>query len=152
LRSAFGADCALRAFFVNTHRLAAIHGGNPMRGLATRPGSRSPPAPDVTIQMLKNSEQRLLEMVRRVGYGSLGNIPVHNGELQLGAKVHTRRRHRLGKSNGEGASSLAEGDYKLKRQHRELISRIRQISEGSITIDVQDGLPMSLIVDALVGD
>ncbi len=118
-----------------------------MRAIASPSRSRSPPGPNITTQMLKDSERRLLEMVRRVGYGSLGNISVRHGEVILGFKVHTRRRHRLAKPDSGRCSRLMAGPFKLKRQHLEMIHRIRSVTDGVVTIEVQDGLPTDVIVE-----
>ncbi len=118
-----------------------------MPGLTVHAGSRSPPAPDVCAHMLRSSEQRLLEMVRRVGFGSIGRIRVRQGELILGTGIRTRRRQRLGGTDRLGAPPRPTDDFKLKRHHRELIEAIRGIERGAITITIQNGLPLEITVE-----
>ncbi len=118
-----------------------------MGATASTAGPRSPPARDVSKHMLRRSEQRLLEMVRRVGYGSLAGIPVRNGQLLLGQKIRTRSRHRLGRQDDSSGRLARADDFKLKRQHWDLICRVRRIIDGVVTIEIQDGLPINLLVD-----
>ena len=117
-----------------------------MDAVTARPGSRSPPVQNPTTEMLTDGERRLLEMVRRVGYGSLGNVRVRNGAVVLGRRVCTRRRHRLGREDNDRCTRQVAGRFKLKQQHHELVARIRILVDAMVTIEIQDGLPMDLIV------
>lgn len=101
--------------------------------------------------MLKRSEQRLLEIAHEVGYGTVPNIPVRDGELVLGAKVKTKRKLRLGKNDRGRSTQRLPDDFVLKQQHVELIERIRRIKDGVVSIEIQDGLPVDLVVEEDVG-
>jgi hypothetical protein len=116
-----------------------------------QPQSRNPPTADNTKAMLKPGEQRLIEMARRVGYGSLSGIRVRSGELVLGSKVKTKRKHRLGKSDAGRCVRAAGEDFKLKQQHMDLIAKIRRVGDGVVTIEIQDGLPIDLVVEEELG-
>lgn len=116
-----------------------------------RPQSRNPPEPNRTKAMLKPGEQRLIEMARRVGYGSLSGIRVRGGELVLGSKVRTKRKLRLGKSDAGRCVRAVSDDFKLKQQHTDLIAKIHRIGDGVVTIEIQDGLPIDLVVEEELG-
>jgi hypothetical protein len=97
--------------------------------------------------MLRPGEQRLIEVARQIGFGSLRKLIVRDGELISGPFVKTKRRLRLGKTDsGRCVRSVGE-DFMLKAQHIECIERIRRITSGTVTIEVQDGLPVDLIID-----
>lgn len=113
---------------------------------------RQRPAGEITKGMLKPSEQRLIEMVRSVGYGWITEISVHNGELVLEPTPRMRRKHRLGQADCGRCARRVGQDFKLKVQHRDLIARLRAIREGVIvSLEVQDGLPVGLVVEENVG-
>ena len=115
------------------------------------PGSRDPPVKSAAKTTLSRTEQRLIEMAHDVRYGSLPNIAVRNGELQFGAKLKARTKHRLGKPD-QGRSTLpVRRNFLLKSHHRDLIERIRRIKEGIVSIDIEDGLPVKLVVEEEIG-
>lgn len=101
--------------------------------------------------MLKRSEQRLLEIAHDVGWGTVPNIPVRNGELVLGAKVKSKRKRRLGKNDRGRCTQPLTDDSLLKEQHVELIQEIRRIKDGVVSIEIQDGLPVDLVVEEDIG-
>lgn len=102
---------------------------------------------EITRGMLRAGEQRLLELSRQVGYGSLSNIRVNDGELDF-TTTRTRRKFRLGKPETGRHSQPVADDFKLKLQHCDLIEKLRRIRNGLIvSIDVQDGLPVDLVVE-----
>jgi len=101
--------------------------------------------------MLKPSEQRLLSIAHGVGWGTLPNIPVRNGELVLGEKVKTKRKRRLGKNDRGRCTKPLTDDCLLKQQQVELIQEIRRIKDGVVSIDIQDGLPVDLEVEEDAG-
>jgi len=114
----------------------------------TRARSRNPPRTEVTKCMLRPGEQRLIEIGRKVGYGWIRNIPVRNGELILEPKPKVRRKHRLGKPDQGRFRRPVRDDFKLKDKHRDLITKLRAIRNGVIvSIEIQDGLPVDLIVE-----
>lgn len=115
------------------------------------PRSRGPPGRELTRRMLKRSEQRLIEIAREVGYGSLPNIAVRNGELLLGEKVKTKRKLRLGKNDRGRCTQPVSEDFKLKQHHLDLIDKIRRIKDGVVSIEIQDGLPVDLVVEEDMG-
>jgi len=104
-----------------------------------------PGGPDLTRSSLRTSEQRLIQMAQDVGFGALQDIPVRHGELVV-VSILARRRHRLGRADHRCARPL-RGDFKLKQQHLELIERIRRIEQGTVTIEIQDGLPVGLVIE-----
>jgi len=116
-----------------------------------RPQPRNPPDLDRTKAMLKPGEQRLIEMARRVGYGSLSGIRIRHGELVLGSRVRTKRKHRLGRADAGRCTRAVGEDFKLKQQHLDLIEKLRRIDEGVVTIEIQDGLPIDLVVEEELG-
>jgi len=116
-----------------------------------RPQSRNPPEPNSTKAMLRPGEQRLIEMARRVGYGSLSGIRVRSGELALGSKIRTKRKHRLGKNDAGRCVRAVGEDFNLKQQHLDLITKIRRIGDGVVNIEIQDGLPIDLVVEEELG-
>ena len=116
-----------------------------------RPQARNPPEQNSTKAMLKPGEQRLIEMARRVGYGSLSGIRIRHGELVLGSRVKTKRKHRLGKADAGRCIRTISEDFKLKQQHLDLIVKIRRIDDGIVTLEIQDGLPIDLVVEEELG-
>lgn len=101
--------------------------------------------------MLRPSERRLLEIAHEVGWGTVPNIPVRNGELVLGAKVKRKRKRRLGKNDRGRCTQPLTDDSLLKEQHVELIQEIRRIKDGVVSIEIQDGLPVDLVVEEDIG-
>jgi len=97
--------------------------------------------------MLRPTEQRLIDIAREVGFGTVPNIPVQNGELLLGAKVKTKRKHRLGKADNSRSTRPTGDGFKLKQQHLDLITTIRRIKDGIVSIEVHDGLPTHVVVE-----
>jgi len=119
-----------------------------MSSATSQTGSRHPPATGTTKTMLKPSEQRLIEMARRIRYGCLTNLRVRNGELVLKKAPRARRRHRLGKPERGRCIHAVGEDFRLKQQHRDLIAQLRTIRDGVIvSIEIQDGLPVNLITE-----
>lgn len=108
-------------------------------------------APDIRVGMLRHSEQRLLELVRRVGYGRLGNILVRRGEPILARGLTTRRRICLGRGDAFAVPRAPPVDFKLRQQHVDLITQIRLVQDGIVRIEIQDGLPVGLIVEEAHG-
>lgn len=100
-----------------------------------------------TKSTLRPGEQRLLEIARKVGYGSLQNLAVRDGELLAGPLVRTKRRLRLGKTESGRCIRCTGEDFHLKTQHVECIERIRRVKNGTVTIEVQDGLPIDLVIE-----
>ncbi len=108
---------------------------------------RAPPAADLTMSMLKPSERRLIEMVRKVGYGCLTNIRVDDGEPRFAPRLIARRKYRLGRPDTGRCIRPVHDDFKLKDQHRDFIAKLRAIKEGVIvSIEIEDGLPVHLVV------
>ena len=105
----------------------------------------------LTIHMLRPSEQRLINIAREVGYGIVPDIPVRNGKLVLGTKVKTKRKHRLGKADKGRNRKAVSNEFKVKQQHLDLITTIRRIRDGMVSIEVQDGLPVHLVVEEDMG-
>lgn len=106
-------------------------------------------ARDPTTTNLRPSEQRLIALTRQLRFGALPSIPVRKGDLMLEATARRQRRVRLGQP--ELAASSETADFKLKRHHLDLIERVRQIDWGTVTIEVQDGLPVHLVIEEEVG-
>lgn len=97
--------------------------------------------------MLRPPEQRLLELARRVSYGTLQDMVVQNGELVPGPPVKIKHKLRLGKINAGRCVRFISEDFKLKKQHIECIERIRGIKNGTVSIEVRDGLPVDIVVE-----
>ncbi|HNO80531.1 MAG TPA: hypothetical protein PKN33_20985 [Phycisphaerae bacterium] len=112
-----------------------------------RAKGRDPPPPDPTLDTLRPSEQRLIDIVRKIEFGTVPNIPVQDGELLLGDKVKTKRKHRLGNADSSRSKRPIDDRFKLKQQHLDLITTIRRIKDGTVTIGVQDGLPIHVDVE-----
>ncbi|MDX2198003.1 MAG: hypothetical protein SF069_03420 [Phycisphaerae bacterium] len=110
-----------------------------------------PPRPEgmeARKRMLKPAEQQLIDLLREVGYGTLSNVVIRSGEVQLTPRPRARRNFRLGRPElGRHARPMGE-DFQLKAQQLELIERLRLIrNDVLVSIDVQDGLPLNLVVD-----
>lgn len=112
----------------------------------TRPAR--PDGAETHKRMLKPAEQQLIDLLREVGYGTLSNIVIRSGEVQLTPRPKARRNFRLGRPElGRHMRPIGE-DFQLKAQHVDLIERLRRVHNGVVvSIDVQDGLPMNLVVE-----
>jgi hypothetical protein len=109
------------------------------------PGRRGPREPQMTYGGLHASEQRLIRLVHQVGYGALTNIPIQHGKPVLAARHKAIRQHRLGQPDAPGADPVLHDDFLLKKQHRDLIARLRAVRDGRIvTLEIQNGLPLQL--------
>jgi hypothetical protein len=107
-----------------------------------------PEGAETRKRMLKPAEQQLIDLLREVGYGTLSNIVIRSGELQLTPRPKARRNFRLGRPELGGHMRPIGEDFQLKAQHVDLIERLRRIRDGVVvSIDVQDGLPMNLVVE-----
>ena len=115
------------------------------------PSSREPPPTTLAKTILSPSEQRLVEIAHDIRYGSLPNIDVRNGELQFGEKVKARKKHRLGKPDRGRSTLPMRRNFLLKSHHRDLIEKIRRIKEGIVSIEIEDGLPVKLVVEEEIG-
>ncbi len=116
--------------------------------LKTRAGrsrGRDPPAPDA-VGTLSRDERRLVELARRIGYGTILKLRVQGGKPVLGGKLRVRRKYRLGRDDGWRPSAAGRA-LNLHCQQRELIEKLRATDDGLVTIEVQDGLPVFVTVE-----
>ncbi len=103
---------------------------------------------DASLRTLRPIEQKLIALSRKIGYGCLRNLAVHDGQLVLLPQTRARRKYRLGKPEQGRHTQPLPADFKLKAHHLDLIARLRRIRSGRIvSIEVQDGLPVDLTIE-----
>jgi hypothetical protein len=95
--------------------------------------------------------QRLIELLRKVDFGSIEELAVVDGEPVLDPPPKVVRIIKL--KEGNHARIDRDGDdFTLKGQVVQLLACLREIENGTIRrIEVQDGLPFKVVVEG-VGD
>jgi hypothetical protein len=135
---------ALRA---PTPHAAHIRERNMSQSEPSRARSRCPPPQQPTFQTIAPAEQTLLKLIRRVGYGTLTDVPVQDGVPVLNG-IRARLRRRLGKPDHVPGPTDGKQDFVLKQLHLELLAQIRAVKQGRIVkLEIQDGLPVHLEIE-----
>jgi len=99
---------------------------------------------DVTKAELTPCRRRLVERMQRLGFGTIENLTIRDGEPVLAPPPRVIRDAKLGGENGPcpGAKS---GDFALKAQVTDLLARLDRIGNGTIRcLEVKHGLPFRM--------
>jgi hypothetical protein len=90
--------------------------------------------------------QRLVELVRHVGFGRIEGLLVRDGVPVLDPPPVVVREYKFGSDDGSRIESNAD-DFLLKSQVVELVQHIARIGNGVIDcIEVKHGLPFRMVV------
>lgn len=98
----------------------------------------------LTSAMLHPSEQFLLDLTSKTGYGTILNVPVRNGRVILDPAPLVEQTFRMGSPDDTHQFVGCVMDYQLKKPQVDLINRVRSMTHRSITIAVQNGLPVNV--------
>lgn len=95
---------------------------------------------------LSQTQQQLIELLQRLNFGRIENLEIRNGEPVLSPAPKTVREHKFGGDNSPRPESGAD-NFLLKAQVIELISLIKDLQDGSISLlEVKYGLPFRALV------
>lgn len=91
-------------------------------------------------RFLSPTRQRLIELMRDVGYGRIHNLVIRGGEPVLTPRPHVTLSHKFG---GDHTRQPRTGDLALKQAHIDLFRLFDEIGNGTIDeLTVTNGLPL----------
>lgn len=91
---------------------------------------------------LSISQQKLLELMRQVGYGRINNLTVENGEPVLCLESSIERDLKL---EAEDIRIKMTDDSQLKKKIIKCFDRLGEIEDGFIRkIEIRGGLPIQI--------
>ncbi len=94
---------------------------------------------------LPGEAQRLLEIMRRIGFGRLENIHLKNGHPIATPESRAVRSMMFDKKTFEHTGKRADGDYILNDRQLTFIQAIQNVANGSIvSVSVSEGLPVRM--------
>ncbi|CAM2070259.1 hypothetical protein SCOR_33110 [Sulfidibacter corallicola] len=96
----------------------------------------------MNYRQLTKKQRRLLQAIHRLNHGTLEGVKIKQGEPMIDGPALGTRTVKLGLGLPE--QRHLPHDFRLKRQHLFLISYLRDIQNGKISINVQDGLPIHI--------
>ena len=103
--------------------------------------------PDATAGSLSPSLRRLLERMRRLGYGTVRGLHVRAGDPLFSPPFQVVRTVLLPEADAP-RRALASGNFVLKREHIAFHRELAGIDNGVIdVIKVHDGLPVVLEIN-----
>lgn len=92
------------------------------------------------------SQQRLVEMMQKINFGTIESVTVASGEPLLDPPPKVTREVKFGAENGTRPEA-SFADFVLKAQVLELFDSITELQGGVIErIEVRHGLPFRMIV------
>lgn len=114
------------------------------------PGNRrGPPWPDGTAGSLSPNLRRLLDRMRRLGYGTIRGLHVRAGDPLFNPPPLVVRMVRLAEA-GPPCREPASAEYALNREQIAFQRELAVIDTGVIdVIKVHDGLPVGLEIHEL---
>lgn len=99
----------------------------------------------MTSKGLTPGQRRLVEAMRRLGFGRIENLIVQHGEPVFDVGTRVRRERKFGSSDSPPRTSNAPHEA-LKAEVVELLDELALIGDGIVdAIDVRHGLPFRLI-------
>lgn len=91
---------------------------------------------------LSPNQQRLLERMQRLGFGTIRGLHVRNGEPRFDPPFEITRTARL-PGNNAARPELALTDFVLKQEQSSFFAELIAINNGIVEqLKVQDGLPV----------
>jgi hypothetical protein len=100
---------------------------------------------EVRAGTLSRCERQLLDVAAHMGEGSIVNIAVTNGTFVIRPE-QVGRRYQLDRDERRCERAPFRDDTKLSGRHLRLLTRLRAIRSGVVTIIVREGLPYSIDV------
>lgn len=98
-------------------------------------------------QDLPPESQRLVELMQRINFGRIFDLPVHNSQPVMDPPPRVVREIKFGGDNGPRLES-AKPDFAIKVQIRELFSQLQALEDGVIPcIEIQHGLPFRMTIE-----
>jgi hypothetical protein len=93
------------------------------------------------------SERRVLDAMRRMGFGRFECLQIRNGELVLDPWPRSVRDVKFGGPLGVQTSTTAQ-NFELKQQVSELFEYIRGVQMGEIKVlEIRHSLPFTMTVE-----
>ena len=91
-------------------------------------------------------QQWLVELMQQVGYGTIKNLVVANREPLSNPAPRKRRRYKL-TGPGRRRLEVPTGDFILKEPVLNLFELMDEIVNGTVMIEVADGLPADVTIE-----
>ncbi|MBY0262110.1 MAG: hypothetical protein K2Q20_07180 [Phycisphaerales bacterium] len=109
-----------------------------MTSFRPRPHTPTPASPS-RLSSLSPRRQSLVDLLTRIGYGTIYDLPVRRGEPVIGPDLHVEQDLKL---KGADEPPPPGGDYLLNEQVVTLMRVCDEVGDGVIRqIDVQARLP-----------
>ena len=100
-----------------------------------------------TKSSLSLSQQRLIQLLQSINFGTIENLIVRDGEPVFDPSPRVIRDIKLGGENGP-RPELASADFVLREPVIELFRHLREIGNGTVaSLQVRHGLPFKLEVE-----
>jgi hypothetical protein len=95
---------------------------------------------------LANAERKLVELMRRVGFGRLEHAEVRDGQLRFGRPFRVVRDVKLGAS--DKTLEPSHDPFSLKKEVREFVSLVRGLDSAVIRkVEIRHGLPVHIQIE-----
>lgn len=97
---------------------------------------------------LSRGRRRLVSLIQDVGFGQIQGLTVRKGEPVFEPMPRVLRSIRLGQPRGD-STEHPTGNFALKTEVADMLVRLSELRDGVVhRIDVKNGLPLSLVVEA----
>lgn len=104
-----------------------------------------------TKSSLSGHRARLVEWMQRLGFGTIENLVVRDGEPILDPPPRVVSHVKFGAENGPRPEAVLE-EFTLKAQVRDLFDRFDSLSNVTIrALEVKHGLPFRMQVEEVTG-
>jgi hypothetical protein len=95
---------------------------------------------------LPEGGRRLVELMQRINFGRIENLPVRGGAPVLDPPPRVVREIKIGGDNGPRPEARRQ-DFPLKEQVTELFAHLEALGDGTVEVlEVKHGLPFRLLV------
>ena len=98
----------------------------------------------LTKRSLDRARLKLVEAIEKLGFGSIEQIPIHNGKPRLEQAAQTIREIKLGSDMESPNGSSA--DLTLKIEFERLLNELSQLGDGVVDVEIRHGTPFKLLV------
>lgn len=96
---------------------------------------------------LSPQRRKLVELFQGLGFGSIENLPIAEGEPYFDRPLALLKDIKLGAIENRFRADTAQADFRLKAQLVELFALLDELQDGVIPlIVVQNGLPFRVVV------
>ena len=98
-------------------------------------------------QDLPSERQRLVELMQRINFGCIEDLPVQRGEPVMDPPPRVVHQVKIRGENGPRPES-AKADFALKAEVCELFAYLKAVGDGVIrSIEIQRGLPFRMTIE-----